>query len=81
VGGLPRHIRPAGGLAAALWQWHRTWGAELVAAWRTMLQFVVDRRPTLGEQAWQLAGQHKTFANHLEVDQWQVAFALTQITE
>lgn len=67
-----------GVLAAALWQWHQTWGAELVAAWGTMLQFVVSRRPSLGDEAWELAGQHKTFANHLEADQWLVALALTR---
>jgi hypothetical protein len=73
--GLPAEV-----LAAALWQWHQAWEAELVATWDTMLQFVVGRSPILGEEAWLLAGQQKTFANHLEDDQWLVALALTQAT-
>ena len=68
-------------LAAALWQWHQRWGAELVANWSTMLQFVVSRRPALGDEAWELAGQHKALANHLEDDQWLVALALTRSDE
>ncbi|MCC2314095.1 DUF4253 domain-containing protein [Cellulomonas xiejunii] len=49
------HDLPA--FVAALKRWHSTWGAELVAAWGTMLQFTVTRRPQQGEEAWELAGQ------------------------
>ncbi|MBM2614293.1 DUF4253 domain-containing protein [Actinoplanes sp. LDG1-06] len=44
-------------LTAALWQWNQRYGAELVAWWGTMLQFVVSRPPAPGDEAWELAGQ------------------------
>jgi hypothetical protein len=63
-------------LAAALWQWHSQWGAELVASWDTMLQLVVNRPPPPGEQAWTLAGQILSLASNLEMHQWELAVAL-----
>jgi Domain of unknown function (DUF4253) len=66
------------GLAAAIRQWEQQWGAELVASWGTMLQFVVGRRPALGEQAWQLALQHLAVGGGLQTPPWQLALALTR---
>lgn len=66
------------GLAAAIRQWERLWGAELVACWGTMLQFVVARRPVLDEQAWQLAEQILAVGGSLQMPPWQLAFALTR---
>jgi hypothetical protein len=66
------------GLAAAIRQWERLWGAELVACWGTMLQFVVARRPALDEQAWQLAEQILAVGGSLQMPPWQLAFALTR---
>jgi hypothetical protein len=37
-------------------QWDQRWGAALVAAWGTMLQFVAERRPEPGPHAWEVAG-------------------------
>ncbi|MEU1680077.1 DUF4253 domain-containing protein [Micromonospora zamorensis] len=73
-------LRPQGpeGLAAALRQWEQQWGAELVASWGTMLQFVVNRQPALGEQAWQLALQILALASNLESNPWELALALTR---
>jgi hypothetical protein len=68
-------------LAAALLRWHQAWEAEPVAAWGLELQFSVGRRPALGDEAWDLAVQLKTFANHLESDHWMVALALTRSNE
>lgn len=68
-------------LAAALHQWHQAWGAELVAAWGTMLQLVAARRPTPGDEAWNLAHQHKSFASHQDADRWQIALALSRSDE
>ncbi|GAA0811136.1 DUF4253 domain-containing protein [Spirilliplanes yamanashiensis] len=67
-----------GAWAAAMRQWQRRWGAELVAAWGTMLQFVVSRQPPPGERAWELAGQHMALGQSLMMGltQWQLAFAL-----
>jgi hypothetical protein len=42
--------------------WRRTYGAELVANWRTMLQFVVAHPPTNLENAWKLAVQQDVIA-------------------
>jgi hypothetical protein len=67
------------GLAAAMRQWGEQWGAELVASWGTMLQFVTDRRPDLGEPAWQLALQHLAVGGSLPTPPWELAFALTRI--
>jgi hypothetical protein len=66
------------GLAAAIRQWEQQWGAELVASWGTMLQFVVSRRPALGEQAWQLALQHLAVGGSLQTPAWELALALTR---
>ena len=66
------------GLAAAIRQWEQQWGAELVASWGTMLQFVVGRRPALGEQAWQLALQHLAVGGSLQTPPWELALALTR---
>ncbi|SDZ63634.1 protein of unknown function [Asanoa ishikariensis] len=66
------------GLAAAIRQWEQQWGAELVASWGTMLQFVVSRQPALGEQAWQLALQHLAVGGSLETPAWKLALALTR---
>ena len=42
--------------------WRRIFGAELVANWGTMLQFVVARPPTTLEQGWALAIQQALVA-------------------
>lgn len=65
-------------VAAALWQWHERWGAELVACWGTMLQFVVQRPPAPGDEAWEAAGQLLELATHLHLDQWELAAALPE---
>ncbi|MEU6072962.1 DUF4253 domain-containing protein [Micromonospora sp. NPDC047074] len=72
--------RPQGteGLAAAIRQWERQWGAELVACWSTMLQFVVTRQPEPGEQAWQLAKQLLAVGGNLQMAPWQLALAVTR---
>lgn len=71
-------LDPAGveSLIAALWQWHRDHGAELVANWGTMLQFVLDRPPVPGDQAWTLARQIKAVGGSLRHSDWFLAFAL-----
>jgi Domain of unknown function (DUF4253) len=70
---------PAGrGLAAAIRQWEQQRGAELVACWGTMLQFVVGRQPALGEQAWQLAVQQLAVGGSLQMPPWELALALTR---
>ncbi|SCF29397.1 protein of unknown function (DUF4253) [Micromonospora viridifaciens] len=73
-------LRPQGpeGLAAAIWQWEQQWGAELVASWGTMLQFVVGRQPALGEQAWHLALQLLALGGNLEPSPWELALAVTR---
>jgi hypothetical protein len=70
--------RGRAGLAAAMRQWQRQWGAELVACWGTMLQFVVARQPALGDPAWQLAIEHLATANSLQAEPWELALALTR---
>ncbi|MEU4624680.1 hypothetical protein AB0G04_32500 [Actinoplanes sp. NPDC023801] len=42
-----------------------------------MLQFIAERRPQPGQQAWELAGQLMA----LECEQWQLAIALTRSGE
>jgi hypothetical protein len=64
--------------AAAMWQWEQRWGAALVAAWGTMLQFTAQRRPEPGPQAWELAGQQMALGGSLQCEQWQLAIALTR---
>jgi hypothetical protein len=61
-----------------LWQWEQRWGARLVACRDTMLQFVVERPPAPGEQAWELAGQIRALARNLDMDRWELAVALTE---
>jgi len=63
-------------LAAALYQWYRRCGAELVAAWGTMLQFVVARPPSPGDDAWAVAGQILAQSSHLDISQWELAVAV-----
>lgn len=72
--------RPQGaeGLAAAIRQWERRWGAELVACWLTMLQFIVSRQPAPGEQAWQLAQPLMAVGGNLQMPPWQLALAVTR---
>ena len=65
-------------LAAAIRQWEQQWGAELVASWGTMLQFVVARQPAVGEQAWQLALQLLAVGGSLEAQSWELALAVTR---
>ncbi|WP_410812259.1 hypothetical protein [Micromonospora sp. 067-2] len=65
-------------LAAAMWQWEQGWGAALIAAWGTMLQFTAQRRPRPGTQAWELAGQQMAIGGSFQCEQWQLAIALTQ---
>jgi hypothetical protein len=59
-------------------QWEQRWGAALVAAWGTMLQFTAQRRPEPGPQAWKLAGQLMAVGGSLQCEQWQLAIALTR---
>ncbi|WP_416901326.1 DUF4253 domain-containing protein [Micromonospora echinospora] len=66
------------GWAAAMWQWEQRWGAALIAAWGTMLQFTAQRRPQPGSQAWELAGQQMALGGSLQCEQWQLAIALTR---
>ncbi|MFI6079121.1 DUF4253 domain-containing protein [Actinoplanes sp. NPDC051343] len=63
-------------LSAVERNWHHRWGAELVASWGTMLQFLASRQPEPGEQAWELAGQLKKVGTSLQMDQWLLALAL-----
>jgi hypothetical protein len=67
--------------AAAMLRWHQRWGAALVAGWGTVLQFVAERRPRPGRQAWELAGQLMALGGNLECEQWQLAIALTRSDE
>ena len=66
------------GLAAAIRQWEQQWGAELVACWGTMLQFVVARQPAEDEQAWQLARQLMAVGGSLQMQPWELALAVTR---
>jgi hypothetical protein len=58
---------PAGSarLIALLRDWKRQFGAELVAHWGTMLQFIVERPPADADEAWDIAWQHDVIANSL----------------
>lgn len=64
-------------MAACLWQWNQAWGAELVASWYTMLQFVVGHRPAFGPAAWALAGQQLALGHNLEIPQFDLAWDLS----
>ena len=66
-------------LVAAQKQWSEKYGAELVAAWGTMLQFVATRPPTDPRDAWLLAGQQLAVGPDLMmsgVTRFDLAFAL-----
>jgi hypothetical protein len=64
--------------AAAMYRWQQSWGAELVASWDTMLQFVVGRQPAPGEAAWELAGQLKALGGSLQMERWMLAMAVAR---
>ncbi len=49
-------------LVAMLDAWRQAYGAEIVANWGTMLQFLVARPPTTLQAAWPLAIQHDLIA-------------------
>lgn len=49
-------------LIAFLRSWREQFGAELVAHWGTMLQFVVSNPPTTFDEAWTLAWDHHRVA-------------------
>ena len=49
-------------LVAVLRGWRERWGAELVAAWGTMLQLAVERPPQDRDAALELAGQQRIVA-------------------
>ena len=72
------HVMGLEALAAAIREWEQQWGAELVASWGTMLQFVVSRQPNLGEQAWQLALQLLAVGGSLQSQSWELALAVTR---
>ncbi|MCE0539345.1 DUF4253 domain-containing protein [Kineosporia rhizophila] len=63
-------------LAACMRQWNEAWGAEIVASWGTMLQFVTTRRPAFGPEAFELARQHLAMAGNLHVPPLQLAWEL-----
>jgi hypothetical protein len=52
----------AQGLISILEHWCSRYGAELVANWGTMLQFIVQRPPETLEQAWELALEQQLVA-------------------
>jgi hypothetical protein len=49
-------------LIAVLRSWSQRYGAELVAHYGTMLEFVVTRPPETVQEAWQLAREHELIA-------------------
>jgi hypothetical protein len=63
-------------LSTVQWQWHDRRGAEIVADWGTMQQFLVSNPPEPGDQAWELAGQLKKVGSSLQDEQWLLALAL-----
>jgi hypothetical protein len=63
-------------LGAAILRWEHRWGAQLVASWGTMLQFLVSRPPADPEDAWQLAGQLMAVGGSLQHQRWELALAL-----
>lgn len=65
-------------LAGALYEWERRCGAELVAWWGTMLQFVVSRPPAAGDPAWEVAGQLKAVGGSLQMEQWTLALGVAR---
>lgn len=52
-------------LSALMREWHRRYGAELVAHWGTMLEFTVDR-PPVDADAWELGTQISLVAQSLQ---------------
>ncbi|GAA2853680.1 hypothetical protein Acy02nite_50190 [Actinoplanes cyaneus] len=63
-------------LGAAILRWEQRWGAQLVASWGTMLQFLATRPPVDPEDAWQLAGELMTVGSSLQHERWELALAL-----
>ncbi|BAL89325.1 hypothetical protein AMIS_41050 [Actinoplanes missouriensis 431] len=63
-------------LGAAILEWEQRWGAQLVASWGTMLQFLASRPPSDSEDAWGLAGQLMAVGGSLQHEQWELALAL-----
>lgn len=63
-------------LAGAEQEWEVRWGAELVASWGTMLQFIVTRPPQDPRDAWAVAGQLKAVGGSLQMFQHELALAL-----
>jgi hypothetical protein len=49
-------------VVAAARRWHELWGAEPVALWGTMVQFMVSRPPASPDDAWALAREHDIIA-------------------
>ena len=64
-------------LGAALQEWQQRWGAELVASWGTMLQFLVARPQDL-ETAYELAGQIKAVGGSEQSARYELSPALTR---
>lgn len=50
-------------LVNSLRKWHEDFGAEPVAHWGTMLQFIVNRPPLDVDTAWRLATEHDAVGN------------------
>jgi hypothetical protein len=69
---LERHAA----LVAATRQWCWRYGAELVASWTTMLQFVATTPPASLDEAWDLAGQHLAVGASLETARSDLTVAL-----
>ncbi|MBB2944575.1 hypothetical protein FB565_004304, partial [Actinoplanes lutulentus] len=67
-----------GDLAAVLWQWQQRWDARLVACWDTMLQFEVHRPPVPGDDAWAAARQLLALGPNFDIQQWELAVAVTE---
>ncbi len=57
-------------------EWADAYGAELVASWGTMLQWVAARPPTTFDAAWTLAGQQLAVGASLQCDRSDLAAAL-----
>ncbi|GLY32352.1 hypothetical protein Kisp02_57170 [Kineosporia sp. NBRC 101731] len=66
-------------LAAALRQWHEKWGAEIVASWGTMMQFVATRRPEFGPDALNLAYQQLSLAGNIDISEIDLAWILSHV--
>jgi uncharacterized protein DUF4253 len=65
-------------LAGAFREWEQRCGAEPVAAWGTMLQFVVARPPAAGDPAWEVAGQLMAVGGSLQMDRWTLALGVAR---